>query len=181
MNILPKNKKAAAGVGVAALAVAALALGTGTYAAFSDTEAGPGGTLAAGTLTLDLGGTGSADLFTAENIAPGYVSPSKTVRIKNSGSIGGVLTSAVAINGHGGQLQNVLTVGGSCTVPGFGGPIPIPDTVVGTIGSVIGQPVNLPANAEIVCNFTFKLPGTATNEVQGDTVTIGSNFTLNQA
>ena len=48
------------------------AIGTGTYAAFLDTEKGPGGTTASGTLDLTIGSTGTAQLFSATNIAPGY-------------------------------------------------------------------------------------------------------------
>lgn len=47
MSIL-QNTRVRVTVGIVAVVLAVAAIGTGTYAAFSDTEAGPDGTVAAG-------------------------------------------------------------------------------------------------------------------------------------
>lgn len=179
-----KNKKQAAGIGVAALAVAALALGTGTYAAFQDTETGPGGTLAAGTLELNVttDPAGAVPLFKAEKIAPGYKSPKPmTVTVANSGTIDGVLTAdLVATPNTGGGLQKYLTVEGSCTSPA--GTQTFGATPITAIPQVIKN-VPLKGGEKVSCNFTFAFPdnGGDQNDAQGDKVDFSSKFTLKQA
>ncbi|MCE0762670.1 CalY family protein [Pseudonocardia kujensis] len=88
-----KNTKKKAGiiVGLVALVVAATAIGAGTYAAFTDTETGPGGTQTAGTLDLQVGGDDTATaLFSASNVAPGF-GQNYTFTLDNTGSIAGTL------------------------------------------------------------------------------------------
>src|SRR3954468_13516516 len=72
MTIL-QNTRFRIAVGIAAVVLAAAAIGAGTYAAFSDTENGPDGSIASGTLDL-LGGAapGTVNLFSASNIKPGF-------------------------------------------------------------------------------------------------------------
>lgn len=180
MGILQRNKKAAAGIGVAALAVAAIALGTGTYAAFQDQKVGPSGTLAAGTLTLDVttNPAGQTPLFSATNIAPGYVSPSPmSLTVKNSGSLPGKLNTSITVTPNaGGALQNYLKVSGDC------GGSPFTGVPILSIPSVINN-VPLASNQSYTCNFTFAFPdnGGNQNDAQGDKVDFTSNFTLTQA
>ncbi|WP_218591715.1 TasA family protein [Pseudonocardia oceani] len=178
MSILQKNKKLAAGIGVAAVAAAALALGAGTYAAFSDTEAGPGGTLAAGTLTLDITGspTATTQLFSASNIAPGYDSGPLIFTIENTGTIDGTVRGdATVTENAGGELDKQLRVSGNCP---------------GTPSNFSNQPVSILTtgfNAEIdagdsvVCTFRFTFPHAVNNnDAQGDSVTIDSLFSITQ-
>lgn len=178
-----KNKKLAAGIGVAALAVAALALGTGTYAAFQDTATGPAGTLAAGTLKLNVttDPSGAVPLFKAEKIAPGYKSPKPmNVTVANSGTIDGVLTAdLVATPNTGGGLQKYLTVEGSCTSPA--GTQTFGATPVTAIPQVIKN-IPLKGGEKVSCNFTFAFPdnGQDQNDAQGDKVDFSSKFTLTQ-
>ncbi|MBW0117376.1 TasA family protein [Pseudonocardia abyssalis] len=179
MSILQKNKKLAAGIGVAAVAAAAIALGAGTYAAFTDTEAGPGGTLAAGTLNLDVTTNGSStiELFSADNIAPGYVSPARTFTIKNSGTINGVLNgSSTVTENTGGDLDSQLFVSGSCTgTPTFNN---VPVTALATTFSNV--PLNAGASAN--CSLVFSFPDALNNNLaQGDKVVITSTLNLTQA
>ncbi len=88
----------------AAIAVVA----TGTSAFFSDSETSAGNTFAAGTLDLVLAdGTGAA-LITEENLKPGD-DGSKTIKIKNEGSING---ESVVVS-----LASVSDEEVSCTEP----------------------------------------------------------------
>ncbi|MHA6792589.1 TasA family protein [Pseudonocardia bannensis] len=199
MSILQKNKKVAAGIGVTALAAATIALGTGTYAAFQDTEVGPGGTLAAGTLDLVVGGTGTETLFSATNVQPGQAVPQKTLTITNSGSVNGSLSGIVTIDGSdtsctepeqaevgnacspNGNLQDQLIV----TVKGEGLPtqgvtVPLPEL------TSFPLPGALPLDAGATATYTFDfllphLPGTANNKVQSDSLTISTTLNLTQA
>jgi spore coat-associated protein N len=87
-----QNRKVRIGLGIAVVVLALAAIGTGTYAAFLDTEKGPGGSTASGTLDLTVGSTGTTQLFSATNIAPGYTQD-VTLSLKNAGSLPGMLTS----------------------------------------------------------------------------------------
>ncbi|MBW0117377.1 TasA family protein [Pseudonocardia abyssalis] len=178
MSILQRNKKLAAGIGVAAVAAAAVALGAGTYAAFTDTETGPGGTLAAGTLNLDIASTPTAttQLFSASNIAPGYDSGPLVFTLTNTGSIDGTLRGDATVEENtGGDLDRELRVSGNCP---------------GTASNFADQPVSilltgfnadLDAGQTVTCTFRFTFPdGPNNNDAQGDTVTIASTFVLTQ-
>ena len=178
MSILQKNKKLAAGIGVAAVAAAAIALGAGTYAAFTDTEAGPGGTLAAGTLNLDVTSNpaGTLQLFSASNIAPGYDSGDLVFTLTNTGSINGTVTgNGDVTENDGGNLDQQLLVSGNC-----------PDTPTQFVNqpvSILTTGFNAQINAgrSVVCTFRFTFPHRAdNNDAQGDSVTITSSFEMTQ-
>ncbi|QJY46354.1 TasA family protein [Pseudonocardia broussonetiae] len=183
MSILQKNKKLAAGIGVAAVAAAAVALGAGTYAAFTDTAEGPGGTLAAGTLSLDVttNPSGTTTLFSASNIAPGYTSGPRTFIVENTGSIDGVLSGTFTVTG-GQQLAEQIQVTGSCD-RGIGAfpALPLsqlPAASAGFSGIDVGDQESL------TCTFNFEfrnLDAAVNNTAQGQSVVVGSSFTLNQA
>jgi predicted ribosomally synthesized peptide with SipW-like signal peptide len=181
VSVLQKNKKVAAGIGVAAAAAAVLALGAGTYAAFSDTEAGPGGTLAAGTLTLDVTSNAEAttEVFSAENIAPGYTSSPRVVTIANTGTVNGTLSATATVTENtGGDLDDQLLASGNCTGSTV---VNFTNLPVRGLGSGFnGLP--LPAGATTVCTFSFTFPDRPDNNLaQGDKVEIASTFTLTQA
>jgi spore coat-associated protein N len=192
MSIIQRNKKVAAGIGIAAAAAAAIALGTGTFAAFTATAAGPGGTLAAGTMVLEVGGSASALLFNDTGIYPTQVIPAKVVTFKNNSPVPATLSGVLSLSGatdggtNGAQLQNELTMASSCTVasgPATTTPATIISSVGGAVvsGAVAGSPLELPAGATATCTFTFNLPDRPDNDlVQGDGVIVASNFTLTQ-
>ncbi|WP_433504366.1 TasA family protein [Pseudonocardia halophobica] len=184
MSVLQKNKKAAIGIGVAALAVAGLALGTGTYAAFTDTKAGPGGTLAAGTLALNVSTspTAAATLFNESNLYPGKPIEEKTVTVQNSGTINGKLTGSLTVDTHDGQLQDQMTVQVKCGGGSYSSPITVAAATAAAQNFInSGTPIALNAGQSETCSFKFALPHNATNDVQGDSITISSNLTLTQA
>ncbi|MBW0091055.1 hypothetical protein I4I73_17215 [Pseudonocardia sp. KRD-184] len=183
MSVLQKNKKVAAGVGVAAVAAAALALGAGTYASFSDTEAGPGGTLAAGTLTLDITSnpSGVTEIFSASGIAPGYTSGTRTITIKNSGNIDGKLTGTLSVTG-GPDLDDQIGITGNC------GNLNVPPgatlaSLSGPAGNFLSSGVALNGGQTVTCSFQFtfkELADETNNLAQGESVVVTSNLTLTQ-
>lgn len=199
MSVLPKSKKATVGIGVAAAAAAAIALGGGTYAAFSDSETGPGGTLAAGTLDLVVGGTpGQAKLLDVKDLVPGTTVPEKTLTITNAGSVPGVLTGTLNVSGTdggkctepeaaaegvgvngcaaGGNLAEQLTI----TVKELGTNAPVSQVQSGAF-PLSGTELAPGQVITFTVGFALpNLPGTENNKVQGDTVTIASTLDLTQ-
>ena len=182
MRVPVRNKRVAAGIGVAALAAATVALGSGTYAAFTDSETGPGGTLAAGTLSLDLATDpeNTATILNESDIYPGKVLPPKTVTIHNGGSLDGLLSVSGTADGHGGQLQDQLTVSYSCVSnKAAHPPVTVADRPLATAFPAAAIPLN--SGETVNCNFRFALPHRSDNNlVQGDSVTVASSFTLTQ-
>lgn len=192
MSLLPKNKKATVGIGVAAAAAAAIALGGGTYAAFSDTETGPGGTLAAGTLDLEVGATPTTPtpLFTAKNVVPGFQSETYELTYHNAGSIDGKLSLALGVKGS----ENKCTppeekVDKSCDGAGeLGEKLIVKVTgpnleFSGNLNSLAGGPNPygiVPAEKSAVYKISYSLPATVGNEVQSDEVTVTTSATLDQ-
>lgn len=201
-----KNNRRKAGiiVGIVALVVAAAAIGAGTYAAFTDTETGPGGTITAGTLDLTVGGTGNTELFSASNIAPGF-SQEVTITLNNDGSIPGILTSSMAFTGSDGactEPERVAENGGDTGTCKTGGNLAEQLTVSvlsSPASSTATQPVpvatfisagGLPAGGTLtkgtpaVYKLKFALPNVTNNDsnnkVQGDGITITSTFNLDQ-
>jgi spore coat-associated protein N len=195
MSIL-QNTRFRIGAGVAAVVLAVAAISAGTYAAFTDTEAGPGGTIASGTLDLEVGAApGTVSLFSASNIKPGF-SQDVTFRVTNSGSVPGTLSSTLLMTGADvtctepereaeggscaavGDLQEQMTV---AVVAGPGGPVAA--APVGLFVSTgLPSPGTLAAGATETYTLRFALPDlTTNNRVQGDSVTITSTFNLVQA
>jgi spore coat-associated protein N len=192
MSILQKNKKTAAGIGIAAVAAAALALSAGTYAAFFDEEAGPTGTLAAGTLDLVVGGTATTTLFEAGNIQPGYTAPSRTFTIQNKGNLDGKLDAIVTVNGADGTCTEPEQAVNACGAAGDlqdellvkiigpllpAGGIEVPVSQLQQTFTDVQIP---PMPSAVSYTLVFRLPESVGNEVQGDTVTIASTFRLDQ-
>ncbi|WP_433504365.1 TasA family protein [Pseudonocardia halophobica] len=176
------NRKTAVAVGAAAAAAAALALGSGTYAAFTDSEAGPAGTLSAGTLRLDLTTNPSqtATILTESGIAPGKQLSPSTITLHNSGSLPGLLTVTGTADGHGGQLQDQLTVSYTCVSDNPAHlPVVVGEQTLATALSAVNVPLD--SGERLVCSFRFTLPHRPDNNlVQGDSVTVTSSFTLSQ-
>ena len=201
MSVL-QNKRVRAGIGIAAVVLAAAALGAGTYAAFVDTETGPGGSLAAGTLDLTVGSSGTTELFKASNIAPGY-SQSTVLTLRNTGSLPGTLTNGLRVVGAdvtctepeseaegraagscnpAGDLQSQMTVsvlrGPGVTTP----TTPVPVTQFTTAGLPPAGVLAAGGSTEYELQFVLpNLPGTVNNIVQGDSLTLTSDHTLIQS
>lgn len=201
MTIL-QDKRFRIGVGIVAVVIAAAAIGAGTYAAFVDTESGPGGTITAGTLDLTVGSTGTTELFNQSNIAPGF-SQNATITLKNVGSLPGALTSTLKVTGTdgtctepeaeaegkaagacnpAGDLQNQMTVS-VLSGPGVTAPT-TPVTVTQFVANGLPAAGTLAANGTVVYQLQFvlpNLPGVENNKVQGDSLTVSSDFSLTQS
>jgi spore coat-associated protein N len=187
-----KRKIAMLAIG-AMLAVALL--GGGVYAYFSDLETSSGNSATAGTLDLVLNDN-VAKSMTFSNVKPGD-SGADNFKVRNAGSINGDLSVAV---------QSI--VNGPGTTPE---PEPIPDNgelganmnVVFWVDSDNDKVVDgsetvlfsglmndatLPVNnqamapgAETYIGFSWSIPTTVGNVIQGDTVAFSIEFTLTQA
>jgi predicted ribosomally synthesized peptide with SipW-like signal peptide len=200
MTIL-QNTRFRLAVGIAAVVLAVAAIGAGTYAAFSDTEAGPDGTIAAGTLDLVVGATpGTVNLFAASNIKPGFTQD-VTFTVSNTGSLPGTLTSSLMMTGTdgtctepeyvaegvlangcapAGNLQEQMTV---AVVAGPGGATAPAIPLSQFMTSGLPLPGQLAAGATTTYTLRFALPdlpNTTNNRVQGDTIAITSTFNLVQ-
>ena len=192
MSVLPKNKKVAAGIGVAAAAAAVLALGAGTYAAFTDTESGPGGTFAAGTLDLVVtSAPTTTPIFNATDITPGYASAPYTLSYRNAGSIPGNLSLSLGVTnaendctepeglvdntctGTAGELGGALLI--TVTGPGI--------TYSGSIDGLAGGPTPVGAlapGATAQYQVSYSLPQDTGNQVQSDGVLVNASAVLAQ-
>ena len=200
MSVL-QSKKFRIGVGVAAVVLAVAAIGAGTYAAFVDTEEGPGGDITAGTLDLTVGETGTAELFAAQNIQPGF-QESASISLRNGGSLPGTLTSTIQVTGAevtctepeaeaegvapgacapGGNLQEQMTVS-VISGPGVGSPTaPVTVTQFAATGLPAAGTVDPGETVDYELRFALPdLPGVENNRVQGDRITVSSNFVLTQ-
>jgi spore coat-associated protein N len=207
-----KNNRRKAGVivGLVAVVIAAAAIGAGTYAAFTDTETGPGGTQTAGTLDLEVGSSGTTStLFSASNIAPGFTQD-YTFTLKNSGSIAGTLTTAMTYTGSDGTCTEPErtaegSTNGSCNAAGdlqnqmtvsvVSSPVSNTATTPVTLATFAGTPLPGSGSQQITGGQTvsytlrFALPNdTSTtaetnpnNKVQGDGITLNSTFNLVQS
>jgi spore coat-associated protein N len=182
------KRRSAAATGIAA--VAAIALGSGTYAAFTATQAGPGGTLTAGTLTLDMGGFDTTEVFDSD-IVPGQV-VHRTVTATNTGSIAGSLSEQFTVTGKENGCTTSETAAGGCSARD--GNLQEPDQLQVSLDGVHYEPVSrmaqpgwlppipLAAHASVTQQFYFKLPdNNHNNRVQSDKLRIQSIATLNQA
>jgi spore coat-associated protein N len=199
MTIL-QNTKFRIAVGVAAVVLAAAAIGAGTYAAFSDTENGPDGTIASGTLDLVVGAApGTVNLFSAANIKPGF-SQDVSFTVSNTGSLPGTLTSKLTAVGAdvtctepeyvaegvgpnacapGGNLQEQMTV---AVTAGPNGPVAaVPMSQFLTTGLPLPGTLGAGATANYTLRFVLPdLAGTVNNKVQGDSINLTSTFDLVQ-
>ena len=187
-----KRKIAMLAIG-AMLAVALI--GGGVYAYFSDTETSSGNGATAGTLDLVLNDN-VAKVMSFSNVKPGD-SGADNFKVRNAGSINGDLTV---------DISNI--VNGPGTTPE---PEPLPDNgelganmnVVfwidsdndkvqdvtevelysGTMNGATlpSDSMAMTAGAETYIGFSWSIPTSVGNVIQGDTVTFSIGFTLNQA
>lgn len=182
-----KRKFLAAIIGV--LFIAAL-VGAGTFAYFNDTESSTGNSFTAGTLDLAVGGENpnSTPDFTLADLKPGD-SGSITYTLNNVGSIDGYLDIAgVEVVNDGG----VATEPEGNTTGDLGANITITASFAGSTspfytGSLDGfanalYNLNEPlaAGGSTTLTIDWNLPGSVGNEIQGDSVTVGMTFQLDQ-
>jgi spore coat-associated protein N len=195
MSILQRNKKKATAIGIAAAAIAAIAIGGGTYAAFSDTETGPTGTLAAGTINLTVGGSITPASLDLSKLKPGD-SFDATITVKNDGNLTGTLFGDYSLTGsEGGCTAAEInpanypnSVAPTCDANGPGNLI---SALVVTVGGQAVSPL-APGSAAGVQQFDLapgasqsyaihvSLPASTGNEVQSDTASLTSKLTLKQ-
>jgi predicted ribosomally synthesized peptide with SipW-like signal peptide len=202
------RKKVGLIVGLVALVVAAAAIGAGTYAAFTDTETGPGGTQTAGTLDLEVGSGGTTStLFTASNIAPGF-SQDYTFTLKNAGTIAGTLSTAMTLTGGDGTCTEPERTAEGTTACNPNGnlqdqmqvtvvssPVSSTPTAPASLASFAGAPLpgsgslKIDGGQTVTYTLRFTLPNdnsttaesNPNNKVQGDTVSLNSTFNLVQS
>ena len=181
MDTTRRTSTIAVETGIAA--IAALALTAGTYAAFTDSAVGPGGTSGSGTLNLDLttNPRNTATVLDEPGIYPEKVLKARTVTVHNSGSLNGVLAIGSVLDTHGGQLQDQLTATVTCTSDNpEHAPYSRVDAPLATAFPTTAVPLD--ADERVICTFRFALPDRPDNNVvQGDSLTIRSTFTLSQA
>ncbi len=189
-------------ISVLALVVVALVASWGVNAYFNDVESNAGNTVNA--TTLDLQVTNPASNVTAylsqANVYPGFTSATPTsITLKNNGTMAGFLTvtivNIVDTNGTDTEPELVTTdnangVAGVAT--GTGGDLSEQLSVTISIGTftytgllktgTLGTLVNIPmaAGAPLTMTVSYSVPTTADNQIQGDVVTFGLRFELNQ-
>jgi predicted ribosomally synthesized peptide with SipW-like signal peptide len=177
----------------AMLAVALV--GGGVYAYFSDTETSSGNGATAGTLDLELN-DGVAKVVTFSNVKPGD-SGADNFKVHNIGTVNGELSVAISsiVNGPGSTPEPEPTpdngeLGANMNVVFW------VDTnnnklldagedelYSGTMNGATlpADTMPLDADAETYIGFSWSIPTTVGNEIQGDTVSFSIDFTLNQA
>lgn len=192
------KKRTTVGVVIAAVGAAAIALGAGTFAAFSDTKAGPITNATAGTVVLTEGLSNSEALAMA-NLVPGDTTAgSKTLSYTNGGSAPATLTLALAVadieNGCNGDE---LSVDSDCTTTTSGGDLSrlLKVTVTKKVnggdsqsvyptGPVSGLPlsdgtsVDPGEKVEYTFKYSFPDSGPSDNAAQGDKTTVTTTATL---
>lgn len=163
-------------------------------------NAGPGGTVTAGTLDLTVGGNTSTVLFDGANIVPGYTKTT-TLTLANVGNTPGNLASVLTLTGADGVCTEPEYVAeGKTAAPcNVGGDLQDQMTIAVAVGNApASTPVTLRqfqsagfptspmgGNSSTEYKLTFALPNVTTsainNVVQGDSVTLSSSFTLTQS
>jgi len=97
------NKKILASIFV--IGMLALAMGWGTYSWFSDTETSTGNTFIAGTLNLDGTNMATFTFGTIDNMAPGDITGTAVITVKNGGSIDAATFGRFTLTGDTGLAQ----------------------------------------------------------------------------
>jgi len=97
------NKKILASIFV--IGMLALAMGWGTYSWFSDTETSSGNTFTAGTLNLDGTDMATFTFGPIGNMAPGDITGTAVITVKNGGSIDAATFGRFTLTGDTGLAQ----------------------------------------------------------------------------
>ncbi|HNX48103.1 MAG TPA: SipW-dependent-type signal peptide-containing protein [Methanomassiliicoccales archaeon] len=184
-----------------ALVVVALVASWGVNAYFNDVENNAGNKVTAATLDLQVTSPASnvTAYLTQSGVYPGFTSAIPTsITLKNNGSMAGLLTVTIVqivdtngtdtepelvttgnangvagvATGTGGDLSEVLSI--TITAGTF--------TYTGLLNGAMTNLANIPMAAGSTLTFTvsFSVPTSADNQIQGDIVTFGLRFVLNQ-
>jgi len=195
------------GLTVAALIVITL-VGGSTWAYFTDTESSTGNTLVAGTLDLNIdGGNTAVTTFSVSNVAPGD-SGSGNSTLANVGSLDGELDVAIgAITNTGGSggkeyedgsgdlgavaemalyidvNQNGTWNNGDICLRSDGSTYnSLEYDDIDSFGNTTWDAVEtLAISAQDDIVVAWRVPTTAGNSIQGDSISFGITFTLEQA
>lgn len=163
-------------ISLAVIAVAgAVAIGA-TTAYFSDTENSTGNTFTAGTLDLKVGGQDVIPIINIGNLKPGD-SGSYAIDVSNTGSVTGNHLMLKIVDLVDSDMDNPLSDRINIIISEAGIPIH-----TGTLAG-LATAIDLGAlNGGAVRNLTFSysIPTTVGNEIQGDTTTFGIETTLYQ-
>ena len=190
------NKKILASLII--IGVLGLAIGWGTYAYFSDTETSEGNTFTAGTLDLKVDGADNPlpVYFSESNVKPGD-SGSKTITLKNDGTIGG--TAKIHIknvdNSEGTNPESetdkdepgdlgkhlVLKIWYDAEGDGFEDDDLIVTDEVDDLNSVLTTLGQLGAGQTRNVKIDWELPSDVGNDIMGDIVKFDIEFILEQA
>lgn len=156
------RRKVLGSIGV--IGAGSAAAGAGTMAYFSDTEESTGNTVSAGTLDLTVNGASDIDgaSTSIEEMAPGD-SESRTITLRNDGSVGGDLYLKFrASGGLSDDLDLSWNIDG-----GDSGNINLENAPTGWINT------NRSISTESAeGTFTVELPSSVGNEAQGEAVNI---------
>ena len=197
------------GLTIAAVMIMVM-VGGGTWAYFSDTEASADNSLTAGTMDLNIdGGNSVVNTFTASNVAPGDTGNGSST-LDNVGSLSGELdvaiTALVNTGGTGGTEyeDGVGDLGGVALMAVYidvdqSGTFNAGDIGLKADGTTYSFPATLQyatidgystawdaaatmaASAQYDIIIDWEVPTSAGNNIQGDAVSFGILFTLEQA
>lgn len=178
--------------GIITVGAAAAAAGAGTFAAFSDTETSSENTISAGKLNLAFGdgSDGSATTTISVSDAKPDASGSGTSTLENTGNIDGYvdLVFGSPSNTEGDNPESE----GDTDSPGDLGNILEVDVIVGTTtvrsgtfndvfdGTEADVSIPLAANSTKDITISWSLPGSAGNNIQGDTCSADLTVELGQ-
>jgi predicted ribosomally synthesized peptide with SipW-like signal peptide len=183
---------------IVVIGILAFAIGWGTYSYFSDTETSTGNTFSAGTLDLKVDGKDNPlDVyFNVANVKPGE-SGSKTIALKNDGTIGGTAKIHIknVANSEGENPESetdtaepgdlgkylVLKIWYDAEGDGFEADDLIVTDEVNDLNSVLTTLGALGAGLTRNVKIDWELPSGVGNDVMGDIVTFDIEFSLVQA
>jgi len=197
------------GLTIAALMVMVM-VGGGTWAYFTDTETSANNSLSAGTMDLNIdGGNSAVNTFTASNVTPGESGVGSST-LANVGNLGGELDitiSAITNTGGSGGTEfedGVGNLGGEAVMAMYIDVDQSGDFNAGDIGlkadaTVYSYPATLQydtidnydstiwdaaasmaSTAQYDVTIDWEVPTSAGNNIQGDAISFGILFTLEQ-
>jgi len=179
-----KKMKTKIYVSMLVIALSAALIGGATMAWFTDTVSNTGNVFAAGTIDVQLQGADNvvAPIFNFQNIAPGWVSPTTTVNVRNAGTLpmrvrGIVSGQATATNDI--ALYNALegryrVVINGVPITEWSGWLDAPSLPITRILSDIAS------GTTVSIDLQFMLPTTTGNAAQGGNVTLDLALTATQ-
>jgi spore coat-associated protein N len=191
------------GLAVGVLLVIGLA-GGGTWAFFSDTEASHNNSLTAGTLDLTInGGNSAVTTFNAPAVVPGdtgsgsstlrnagslsgnlslaFSTVTNTAGLDGTGNLGAAALMAVYIDVNNNSAWDAGDIGLKSDGTTYAAPAALNYAVINSYGSrgFTGL-ATLAAGISRQITINWQVPASTGNEIQGDGLSFGVTFTLNQ-